>query len=190
MLRFSSTEITELSGNIKILDVLEYYQLQPVQEATGRWKLRCTLGCFDKTPSLKVWEDTNSWYAYCCGEGGDSFQFIRLMEDDFTRALEILASLGHYSGSIDDLLRKVQQFEQNPQVEQEQKRIFALHYILCVAHRDFLLRFKTDGRHTQLTEWVDQQFERFDDFFDQETTTFEEAEVYYQQQLTELRSQG
>ena len=188
MLKFSSTEITELSNTIKILDVLHYYQLEPIQEASGRWKLRCTLGCFDRTPSLKIWEETNSWYAYCCGEGGDPFQFIRLMEDDFARALEILASLGHYSGSVDDLLRKVQQFEQNPQTEQEQKRIFALHYMLCVAYRDFLVNLEESSKYKDAVSWVDECFERFDDFFDQETITFDEAESFYAQQLQQLQA--
>lgn len=43
----------------------------------------------EKTPSLQLYEDTESWYCFgSCGEGGDAIDFVKKMEDlDFTEAL-------------------------------------------------------------------------------------------------------
>ena len=109
------------------------------------------------------------------------------MERDFSRAIELLAGLGNYKGSIDRLLHSLDKLHKKPQREQEHKRIFALHYMLGVAYRDFLICSRDVREYEKLEEWVDNQYGEFDQFFDQELITFEEAELYYQQQMQQLK---
>lgn len=46
----------------------------------------------DSSPSLALYEDTNSWYCFGCGEGGDVISFLMAIEDiDFKTAMEELS---------------------------------------------------------------------------------------------------
>jgi hypothetical protein len=47
---------------------------------SGRWTARCPLPDHDDaTPSFSVYEDSDSWYCFGCGRGGDLIQLTGLM---------------------------------------------------------------------------------------------------------------
>lgn len=69
--------------------------LTPV--GTGRWKARCPLPDHDDaTPSFIVYEDSDSWYCFGCGRGGDVIQLTGLLFglDRFYDRLERLEQEG------------------------------------------------------------------------------------------------
>ncbi len=69
----------------------------------------------EKTPSFTVYTDTNSFYCFGCGAGGDAFGFIRRIENlDYIEAVKKLAERagvaipdGEYDDSITKLKAKI-----------------------------------------------------------------------------------
>lgn len=48
----------------------------------------------EKTPSLQIYDDTDSWYCWGCARGGDAINFIKELEDvEFNSALEIVSEI-------------------------------------------------------------------------------------------------
>ena len=85
----------ELKQAIPIADLLEALQLQPNRAGF----LSCP-GHPDKTPSLKIYEKTDSFYCFSCNTGGTIIDFYMLYFDcSFTEAVEGLAILFNLSSS-------------------------------------------------------------------------------------------
>lgn len=75
-----------------IRDVIEHY--------TGSFsgsKVCCPLHG-EKTPSLHVYEDTNSWYCHgACAHGGDTIEFVKKVES---------VGFKEYSGDVEGLVEQ------------------------------------------------------------------------------------
>ena len=67
-------EVWEVAREASIEDIVDALDLGPVDT---RGKVYCW-NHEENTPSVHVYRDTNRWYAYCCGAGGDT---IRLVAD-------------------------------------------------------------------------------------------------------------
>jgi DNA primase catalytic core len=68
-------EIREIKSSLNILTVLNHYNLQ----ANKNGMLKCPFH-EDKTPSLKVYTNTNTFNCFGCGKAGDQIEFIQLKE--------------------------------------------------------------------------------------------------------------
>jgi hypothetical protein len=82
---------TSLDANqIKEQNIIEVFEREGI-EVDERGCFKCFLHD-DQTPSGKIYEDTNSWYVFCCGEGGDVIKFIEKKRGlDFKEALRYLS---------------------------------------------------------------------------------------------------
>ena len=69
-------EITEIKQKLTIQKVLQHYNLQPDKNNL----LKC---CFhdDKTASLQIYPNTNTFHCFSCGKSGDVIEFIQLKEN-------------------------------------------------------------------------------------------------------------
>ena len=48
----------------------------------------------EKTPSLKIYRDTNSWYCFGCHAGGDTIAFVMAVEQcDFVEAVKMIGEI-------------------------------------------------------------------------------------------------
>jgi len=65
-------EIKEIKQKLPILKVLNYYGLTPDKNNM----LRCPFHN-DKTPSMKIYPETNTYHCFGCGKTGDQIQFIQ-----------------------------------------------------------------------------------------------------------------
>jgi hypothetical protein len=79
---------------LSILDVAHKYRVTPLQIG-NRWKAKCTQPIHrnqDRTPSLVFYEETNSYYCYGCGKGGDVINFYQhyVEEVSFKEAIQNL----------------------------------------------------------------------------------------------------
>lgn len=68
----------------------------PIRNIIGQYtdvkkdKARCIFHS-DNKPSLQIYDDTNTWYCFVCGIGGDVIKFIELAENvDFIEAIKKL----------------------------------------------------------------------------------------------------
>ena len=68
-------EIKEIKRQLPIKTVLESYNLSPDRNGM----LHCPFHD-DKTPSLKIYEKTNTFHCFGCGATGDQIEFIQKFE--------------------------------------------------------------------------------------------------------------
>jgi hypothetical protein len=64
----------EVKNNVSILEVVRYYS----GEKPNRADFICCPFHGEKTPSLKLYPKSNSFYCFGCGAGGDVIRFVRL----------------------------------------------------------------------------------------------------------------
>lgn len=78
----------EIKANVSIIDVLGRYGLTP-----NKHGFLCCPFHGERTPSLKIYTNTNTFHCFGigCGASGDQFKFVMLMEHvSFKEAFEIL----------------------------------------------------------------------------------------------------
>jgi DNA primase catalytic core len=68
-------QLPELKTRLQITTVLQRYNLKPDKNGM----LKCPFHA-DKTPSLKIYTDTNTYNCFSCGANGDAIQFIESFE--------------------------------------------------------------------------------------------------------------
>ena len=87
-MRFSDDFLNDLRSKIDIEDLIARYA-----EVRGRGRTPVCLCPFhnEKTPSFVIYKDTQSYYCFGCGAGGDAITFIRTIENlDYTDAVRFL----------------------------------------------------------------------------------------------------
>lgn len=78
--------------SVQLADVLTLYHLQPDRAGF----LHCPFHNGDRSPSLKVYPDQNTWYCFGCEKNGTVIDFVMQMEGcSFTDAIKKLDSDFH-----------------------------------------------------------------------------------------------
>ncbi len=72
-------EITQIKQKLSILKVLKYYGLRP--DKTNH--INCPFHD-DKSPSMRIYPETNTYHCFGCGKTGDQIQFIQDFETNNT----------------------------------------------------------------------------------------------------------
>ena len=84
-------EIQDIKQNLSILEVLAHYGIHPDKNNL----IRCPFH-EDKTPSMQIYPNTNTYNCFGCGKTGDVIQFIQDYEKtDKHRAIMKAQSLIH-----------------------------------------------------------------------------------------------
>lgn len=73
MMEQAARRVKEL---VRLTDVLARYNLTPNRAGF----LHCPFHNGDRDASLKIYPETDSWYCFGCGEGGDVIDFVAKME--------------------------------------------------------------------------------------------------------------
>ena len=78
-------EISDIKQKLSILEVVLHYNLQP-----NKHNLLCCPFHKDKTPSLQLYPNTNTYNCFGCGKTGDQIQFIQDFEklDKYTAIMK------------------------------------------------------------------------------------------------------
>ena len=78
-------EDIDLAKNIPIREVIESYT-----KTSKGTQYPCPIHN-EKSPSLQIYKDTNTWYCFGCGKGGDTIAFVMAVNDvEFKEAVRIL----------------------------------------------------------------------------------------------------
>ena len=62
--------------SVRLADVLALYHLQPNRAGF----LHCPFHSGDRSPSLKIYPDQNTWHCFGCGKSGTVIDFVMEME--------------------------------------------------------------------------------------------------------------
>ncbi|MCD4664484.1 MAG: hypothetical protein K8R68_04370, partial [Bacteroidales bacterium] len=65
-------EIKQIKTKLSILTVLNHYGIQPDKNN----QIKCPFHD-DKTPSMRIYPETNTYHCFGCGKTGDQIQFIQ-----------------------------------------------------------------------------------------------------------------
>lgn len=87
-MRFSEEFLAELRSRVDIEELVSRYT-----DVRGRGRSPVALCPFhnEKTPSFVIYRETQSYYCFGCGAGGDAINFIRNIENlDYTEAVRFL----------------------------------------------------------------------------------------------------
>lgn len=80
--RLGSFDVARIKQDIRIADVVAALGGVELRRQGSRFVSHCPLHAHrgdDSTPSLTVYPDTNSFYCYGCGQGGDVIRFAQLL---------------------------------------------------------------------------------------------------------------
>lgn len=160
----------KLMESIQIIDVFRHYNIRLQHDGCGRFRCNCPFH-IDKTPSLKVYPEENSWYAFCCSKGSNVWDFIRHKEGDYREAetvLKELATIELPEDPLDDLIQELREEEKS----QQKERVDAVAYLIGISLRDFLIRKKETKEYPDFCIQVDIWFNKLD-----ELLTFEDLEL-------------
>ncbi len=180
----TSSQITQLSRSIEVLDVMDYYGIAYTARGGDRYEAFCPFH-FEKTPSLKIKTDENMWTAFCCQKGHDAFAFIREMEPTFGDAIKVLKKLAKADPEENPLLLLEEMLEETK--DNTPERISALYYFVGIELRDWLDRHRSSDNYLKLCSKIDARFEEVDHFFQSEPT-LEQAEKFYTKVLEGLET--
>lgn len=116
----------EIRERVSIMEVLSYYNLRPNRSGF----LCCPFHSGDRTASLKVYPEQNSWYCYGCQRSGSVIDFVMGMEMvGFAEAIRRLnerynLNLTRKKPSMQDIRRREQERKrkQEEMLRQKQKR--------------------------------------------------------------------
>lgn len=83
------TDFDEAVERAKVVSLPDIYPFSPPLVPGRKSSTRCPLHD-DRRPSFAYFPDTNRFYCFGCSQGGDTIQFMRLMEPDlsFREAVE------------------------------------------------------------------------------------------------------
>lgn len=183
---FTRYQRKKLMDSIEILDVFRHYNIRVIHDGGGRFKCHCPFHQ-DRTPSLKIYPNENSWWTYCCSRGTNVWDFLRHKEGDFASAenvLKELATIDLPEDPLDDLVNELR--EQTEQAHQQ--KIDAIVYLIGITLRDFLIEMRGRSEYKDCCIRVDRLFVELDELVD--CDDLEEAEVrVFQERVNEYLAQ-
>jgi len=114
-------EIKTIKSRLSILEVLSYYSLKP--DSNNR--LKCPWHD-DKTPSLQIYPETNSWTCFsskCAAGSGDQIDFI--MKYEGITKHEALLKASEMCGSVSDLPKDSIKKPSSKEVQKTEKEVLS-----------------------------------------------------------------
>lgn len=108
-MRFSDEFLTELRARTDIEELISRYT--EIRHRGSRTPVALCPFHNEKTPSFVIYRDTQSYYCFGCGAGGDAVNFIRNIERlDYVEAVKLLcerAGMRMPEDSVDDEFTKI-----------------------------------------------------------------------------------
>jgi len=155
--------IRSLNGRLKMIPILEYYEIDYQESGDGRYKAVCPFHT-DHHPSLEIYTDNDSgqdsWCCYPCDLNGDCFKFIQEQTTNHTEAVKVAQAIIKGLGTGGMVLSK--DYKEQQEKRRQQKKLFAIRHDLNVQYREWLKSLKGTAKYQEMCERVDKIFEEID----------------------------
>jgi len=156
--------IRSLNGRLKMLSVLEYYNIDYQESGDGRYKAACPFHV-DHHPSLEIYTDNesgqDSWCCYPCDLNGDCFKFIQEQTTyNHSEAIKIAQSIIKGLGTGGIVLNK--DYREQQEKRRQRKKLFTIRHGLNVQYREWLKSLKGTAKYQKMCEKVNEIFEEMD----------------------------
>lgn len=157
----SPLDIKRMNKRTKILKVMSYYGIDVEKDGCSERLRACCPFHTEKTPSFKVYINTNSWFSFCCQLGGTPFDFIRQQEETEEDAVKILCELSDLK-KYDDPLKEVKDILDEEELPRIDSQIEVVNHLLAITLRDFLSTKINRDDYIDLEKQVNQWFQKID----------------------------
>lgn len=177
-------KLREISEATSMVDVLNYYQIE-CHEAGDKHKCRCPFHD-DSSPSMTIYHenDKDSWYCWVCAEGGDSFKFIREIENnDYQKAWSIICGINKIEDPNAFSIENLKPIFNRPYnvKKMEAEKSFTLMHQLAGLTREYSKKLSPDS-----LPQVDELLLELDTFLLEELS-YADVYQYYKTFLTKLK---
>ena len=158
---------TLIDKKINILDILDKFNIEYINSHTGKFshKLRCPFPIHssgnERTASMFICADKNSFYCFGCNSGGNVINFVMRMQGlPFYEALKWLAEAAGINGAdVSDIVIKKERRDPEKTVVFQTLRTGTL-------IRDQLASKKNSVDYNRWLVWADKRFKKLDIFLD------------------------
>lgn len=162
-----------LNAKVPIFDLLDLYGIEYIQN-----KVRCPFHAdgTEKTPSLVVYPETNTWHCFACNKGTSIIDFVQYMDGtNYYAAIEKLCSIaGLKEGEVSDFKPKPKR------LPEETVRHWVIKTQDCI--KDFI-----QGRE-DWEYWAEERYAKLDYMMDNwEDEQWEKVKQYYERIDTYLK---
>lgn len=185
-------QLKKISHSTPMSKVLEFYSIESHHSGPDRLKTLCPFHN-DTNPSMIVYLNTKdhtdeSFYCFACNTGGDVFQFLREMEDDFNQAWTILCEINGIENPDADSLDQLSSLLKDRPSEVQQS-LAPINSQISTMYRDLRIELKpllTKDQLSELSEFIDKRFEMLDRYLDSEPP-YAEMYQFYKDELVRFR---
>lgn len=187
MSAFDRRQIARLDSRTDILEVFKYYGIDCEPDGCEqRYRALCPFHV-EKSPSLKIYPETNSWYAFCCGKGFRSYDFIKTQETNEKEADKVLLELAHvknYDDSIEEVTDILAEEEETSNKKFKNQTV----YLISITLRDFLISKKKMLDYSKWCIEIDEWFKKLDSLLDDDNHTEQDVALFLQTITTYIQS--
>lgn len=185
-MKITSFQLRKFNRATKIMDVISYYGIRVESDGIStRFRAFCPFH-LEKSPSLKLYLDTNTWCAFCCNRGSTPYDLILAKEGNEETAINVLLEIANIDLEADPLATLSEDLETEVSIAQKQG-IEVQHYLISVMLRDFLDKKREQPDYSSWCSIVDQHFVRLDDLLDKDETSEEHLRVFKDQVALSLQ---
>ena len=176
---------------ISILDILDKCELEYITTFGGEfaYKMRCAFPLHsdgaERTASLYVSRNQDSFYCFGCNHGGNVIDFvIHYLNKHYYSAMQWLAAIANITNENleEDLLSIKRRTRRNP----EETVIFYV-FKAGTAMRDWLKKMKSKNMYDKYCWWVEKQFANMDKLLDKDDSQWKSAKIYYEKICAHLK---
>lgn len=187
MTAFSSQQLIRLNRKASILEVFEYYGIKTEPDGCDeRFRALCPFHT-EKSPSLKIYPETNTWYAFCCAKGFSCYDFIRTQETNDTASDAIMLELAHVKNYNDPIEEVLDILSEEPDSKASQSLNQAA-YLVSITLRDFLATKQNESDYVRWQKIVDDWFLKLDTLLDEENLSQQDIQAFIDTITTFIRT--
>lgn len=172
-----------LSKKISILDLLDRYGFEYFR-AGDTFKVRCPFhgGGMERTPSLTIYENTNTFNCFACSANGNIISFVALQMGYSSTKKDTLG----YNNAIVELcnmagITNEEQIANSNKILRPKPEETVKYHIFNtgIEIREFLRANEDNKNYKKICKWADKQFLKMDYYLEDEEYDWKRAKKYY-----------
>jgi len=185
-MKITSFQLRKFNRATKIMDVISHYGIRVESDGIStRFRAYCPFH-MEKSPSLKLYLETNTWCAFCCGRGSTPYDLIYAKEGNEETAINVLLEIANIDLEADPLATLSEDLETDVSIAQKHG-LEVQHYLISIMLRDFLEKKKGQADYQRWCNYVDDRFVLLDMYLDRDETTEDTLRAFNEQTVLALQ---